>query len=106
MRELWTRLEPSLPELVQRLSLLGPHLPALRRHSALVTPHLPRLAPHADVLLPYRPISDHADALIRYLGWALKVPGVHHLLRLPGACRALAWLAPRLPQKALMECDS
>lgn len=98
-RELWLRLEPLLPQLVKRLPLLGPHLPSLRRHSELVTPFLPLLAPHCDRLVHFQPISQHADVLVHYLGWALRVPGVHRLLHLPGAGRALAWLAPRLPSR-------
>jgi len=98
-RELWLRLEPLLPQLVERLPMLGPHLPNLRRHSELVTPFLPLLAPHCDRLAHFPPISQHADALVQYLGWALRVPGIHRLLHLPGAGRALAWLAPRLPSR-------
>ncbi|CAL1138782.1 unnamed protein product [Cladocopium goreaui] len=73
--ELWLRLEPQLPQLVKRLPLLGPHLPSLRRHSELVTPFLPVLAPHCDRLVNFQPISQHADVLVHYLGWALRVLG-------------------------------
>ncbi|CAK9100401.1 unnamed protein product [Durusdinium trenchii] len=96
-RVLWTRLEPLLPQLVVRLPALGPHLPNLRRHAKLVLPYLPLLAHHADRLAPFLPISQHADALVHYLGWALQVPGLHRFLYLPGVGRALSYLAVRLP---------
>ncbi|OLP98900.1 hypothetical protein AK812_SmicGene18613 [Symbiodinium microadriaticum] len=57
----------------------------LSGHAEYVTPILPVLAVlpvlknlrHADRLIDHRPISEHADrdsdALVRFLGWALKV---------------------------------
>lgn len=69
------------------------------------------IAPCADHFAPYVAVSANADILLFYFSWALHIPGIGVLLRLPGVPAAAAFVSRRLPRRPVRgqtwdyECD-
>lgn len=93
------------------MDALGPHLALLRPHVSRLLPHLHVIAPCADHFAPHVAVSANADILLFYFSWALRLPFIGTLLRLPGVPAAAAFLSRRLPRRPVrgstwdLECD-
>lgn len=106
-----TKLLDYLPYFVPKLDALAPHLDLIRPHIPKLMPVLPIIAPYADRFAPYVAISANADVLLWYFGWVLHIPGLRHLLLIPGFPRLASFLARNLPRwpvrgrSSEMACD-
>lgn len=93
------RLVPYVPHIVPHLAELEGHLPYLLPHLDKVYPHLPVLAPYIGRFSRHAVCSQHADVLLWWFGWVLRVPVLHRLFRVPGVPRLCAWAAGWLPRR-------
>jgi hypothetical protein len=89
---------PYVPVLASRLDDLGGHLELLRPHLPVLLPLLHVLYPYTKRFKPYLDVSRHADVLVFYFGWLLRIPGLHYIFYVPGMPAFCNWLARILPR--------